>query len=148
MKAGLTKRQKDVLEAIKALTVDGLAPTYQELAAHLGMKSRGQVAQRLNGLRNKGRIRFTKAPRSITIVEHGLPTELETASAFRLQGAIEDAAEALAMQIGRSAVARLLVQLAASQRMLRDAEAQRAASATAGDPGVTPQDEGELSSRS
>lgn len=36
MKAGLTKPQKAALDAIRELTVDGVAPSYDELAARLG----------------------------------------------------------------------------------------------------------------
>ncbi|MGZ3272448.1 MAG: LexA family protein [Caulobacteraceae bacterium] len=124
MKAGLTKAQRAVLDAIRELTVDGLAPTYDELAAHLGITSRGHVSRHLVILRDKGRITFERRARSIRIIEDGQPAELETASAERLRGVIEEAAEALSAQVGRKAAADILSLVLANQRARAKREAQ------------------------
>jgi len=125
MKAGLTRAQKAMLGAIKDLTVDGLAPTYDELAAHLGMRSRGHVSALLVILRDKGRIIFERKARSIRIIEDGQPSEFATASAVRLRGVIEEAAEALAAQIGRAEAADVLALVLANQRVLVRKEGQK-----------------------
>jgi SOS-response transcriptional repressor LexA len=120
MKAGLTRTQKAMLDAIRELTVDGLAPTYDELAVHLGMKSRGHVSQLLVILRDKGRITFEHKARSIRIIDDGQPTEAElgTASAVRLRGVIEEAAEALAAWIGQTGTADILARVLEKHRTL------------------------------
>jgi SOS-response transcriptional repressor LexA len=122
MKAGLTKTQKAMLDAIKALTVDGVAPTYDELAAHLGMRSRGHVSQQLVILRDKGRITFEHKARSIRIIDDGQPTELEGASTVRLRAVIEDAADALAAQVGHVETANILSLILANRRKLAKEE--------------------------
>ena len=128
MKAGLTKAEKAVIDAIRELTVDGLAPTYDEIAAHLGLRSRGQVAGHLAGLRKKGRIEYGRQSRSIRIIEDGQPTEFAQASADRLRGVIEEATEALAAQIGRAQAADILAKVLGNQRaMVRTQAEQREA---------------------
>lgn len=120
MKAGLTKRQKEVLDAIRALTVEGVAPTYDEIAERVGMRSRGHVSAQLVILRNKGRIAFEHKARSIRIIEDGQPAEpeIETASPARLRAVIEDAVEALAVQIGHAKVADILALVLENRRRL------------------------------
>ena len=126
MKAGLTKAEKAVLEAIRVLTVDGMAPTYDEIAAHLGLRSRGQIAGHVYGLRNKGRIEVGRQSRSIKIIEDGQPTDAEiaAASAIRLGAIIEDAADALAAQIGQTGAADMVARVLAKHRALARQGAQ------------------------
>lgn len=125
MKAGLTKSQRAMYEAIKALTVDGLAPTYDELAQHLGIKSRGHVSGHLNILRDKGWITFEHKARSIRIIDDGQPTEFAQASTDRLRGVIEEATEALAAQIGRTEAADILAKVLGNQRAMVRTEADQ-----------------------
>jgi SOS-response transcriptional repressor LexA len=129
MRAGLTKSQKAMLDAIRYLTVDGVAPTYDELAQHLGMKSRGHVSAQLVSLRDKGRITFARKARSIRIIEDDQPTEaaLEAASATRLRGVIEQAAEALAAQVGQTGAADILARVLEKHRALAKAAGEEGA---------------------
>jgi SOS-response transcriptional repressor LexA len=122
MKAGLTKAQKAMFDAIRKLTVDGVAPTYEELAAHLGIRSRGHIASQLASLRNKGWIEFGRQARSIRIIDDGQPTELEGASTVRLRAVIEDAADALAAQVGHVKTANILSLVLANRRKLANEE--------------------------
>jgi DNA-binding transcriptional ArsR family regulator len=97
-----------------------VAPTYDELAKHLGMKSRGHVSAQLVILRDKGRITFEHKARSIRIIEDDQPTETELAkaSAIRLRGVIEEATEALAAQIGQTEAADVLALVLEKHRAL------------------------------
>jgi len=125
MKAGLTKTEKAVLDAVRTLTVEGLAPTYGEIAAHLGLRSRGQIAGHLQALRKKGRVEFGRQSRSIRIVEDGQPSdeEIKTASTLRLRAVIEDAAEVLAGRLGQAGAADILARVLAKHRGLARDEA-------------------------
>jgi SOS-response transcriptional repressor LexA len=120
VKASLTRVEKAVLDAVRELMVDGLAPTYDEIAAHLGLRSRGQIAGHLYALRRKGRIEFGRQSRSIRIIEDDQPSEAEirTASAVRLRGVIEEAADALADQIGQVATVDILALVLENRRKL------------------------------
>lgn len=120
MRASLTKTEKAVLDAIRALTVDGLAPTYDEIAAHLGRRSRGPIAGHVHALHRKGHIEVGRQSRSIRIIEDGQPTDAEiaTASATRLRGVIEDATEALAARVGHGAAADILALILENRRKL------------------------------
>jgi SOS-response transcriptional repressor LexA len=126
MRAGLTKAQKAMVDAIRELTVDGIAPTYEELAAHLGIRSKGHIASQLASLKDKGWVDYGRRARSIRILEQEQPpaAEIEKASAVRLRGVIEDAADALAAQIGHAGAIDILSKILANRRAMAKAEAQ------------------------
>lgn len=50
----MTPREKDCLDAIKALTVDGVAPTIQEIADHIGLKSKSGAHRLVESLEAQG----------------------------------------------------------------------------------------------
>lgn len=56
----MTPREKDCLDAIKALTVDGVAPTVQELANHIGLKSKSGAYRLIESLEAQGLV--TRGP--------------------------------------------------------------------------------------
>ncbi len=114
-----------MLDAVRELTVDGLAPTYDEIAAHLGLRSRGQVAGHLAALRRKGRIEYGRQSRSIRLIEDDQPVESEIAAAstLRLRAVIEDAADAMAAKIGQHGAADILARVLAKHRELARQEA-------------------------
>jgi SOS-response transcriptional repressor LexA len=124
VKAGLTKAEKAVLDAVRELTAGGLAPTYDEIAARLGLRSRGQVAGHVHALRKKGRIEAGRQSRSIRIIDDGQPTDevIASASAIRLRAVIEDAADVLAVQLGQSGAADILAKVLSKHRALAKAE--------------------------
>lgn len=64
-----TKRQRQLEQAIVKLTVDGVAPSYDELAAELGI-TRGAARMLALGLCERGRIRrMPGRPRSLELVK-------------------------------------------------------------------------------
>lgn len=64
----MTPKQAEMLAAIRDLTRSGVAPSYRELAAHLGMKSISHVYDRLRLLREAGLVHFTAKRRSLIVL--------------------------------------------------------------------------------
>ena len=67
----LTKRQKDVLDAIERLTKaqGGIGPTYDEIAAHMGITCNA-VVQHTKRLTARGHLRrLPRAHRSMQIIK-------------------------------------------------------------------------------
>lgn len=54
---GLTKVQADVLQALRVLTIDGVAPSFEEIMAHAGIASKSSVHRILNRLEDRRYIR-------------------------------------------------------------------------------------------
>ena len=52
----MTPRLQACLDAIELLTVDGVSPTYQQIADHLGITSKGRVCRMIDDLVSRGRI--------------------------------------------------------------------------------------------
>ena len=67
----MTPRQASVLEAIRAhQEAHGHTPTYEEIAAAIGLKSRGNVARVIACLRSRGYVLPSKRrARSVAIVK-------------------------------------------------------------------------------
>lgn len=67
----MTPRERECLQAIKDLTVDGMTPNYDALAAHLGIASKGGVSRMIESLVAQGylRKRFRKRG-GLTVVDH------------------------------------------------------------------------------
>lgn len=57
MSAGLTPRQRACLSAIERLTVDGVAPTFDEIKAAIGSSSKGEVHRLTTQLVERGHLR-------------------------------------------------------------------------------------------
>jgi SOS-response transcriptional repressor LexA len=125
MRAGLTKAQRAMVDAIRELTVDGVAPTYEELADRLRIRSKGHIASQLASLKDKGWVDYGRRARSIRIIVDDQPSaaDIEAASTVRLRGIIEDAAEALAAQIGHAGAIDILSKVLANRRAMARAEA-------------------------
>ncbi len=118
MRVALTKQQNAMLRAIKDLTVDGVSPSYDELAVHLRLHSKGAVAYLLTILKQKGRIAWEpNRARSIRVLDVGEAAGETDMSIPRLAAIIEDAARQLAERIGPSEAADLV---AKTLRRLRD----------------------------
>lgn len=67
---GLTAKQAAVLDALKALTVGGVSPSYDEIRAHCGFASKNAVHRCVEALAERGVIRrcFGRA-RAIEIID-------------------------------------------------------------------------------
>jgi repressor LexA len=74
MTAPLTKRQKEVLDAIAAwIKENGYSPSYEEIGAAVGVTSLATVATHLRYLRDKGYIRYGyNSTRSIEIIRESV----------------------------------------------------------------------------
>ena len=60
-KVGMTPRQKECLDYIRQHFSDhGYAPTYREMAEHLGVVSLNTVSRLIHGLRERGHIRMLR----------------------------------------------------------------------------------------
>lgn len=70
----MTRREKQCLDAIMALTIDGVGPTLQEIADHIGLKSKSGAhrlieALHAQGLIDRGPVHMAHhGPRKITVV--------------------------------------------------------------------------------
>jgi SOS-response transcriptional repressor LexA len=67
----LTERQRDVVEAIRALSKVGRGPTYAEIGERVGIRSTWAVRRHLDHLEQKGFIkpRTYRKARSVTLAE-------------------------------------------------------------------------------
>lgn len=70
MKLNLTACQRSVLTFIKGyIEKEGLAPSYTEIAAHMGVESKSSVHRVVRGLEERGHIRrMPNRSRSITLI--------------------------------------------------------------------------------
>lgn len=72
----MTPRQKDMLDAIRDLTVDGVSPTYEELRVHLGLASKAGVNRMIEALKRLGYLRSIKGCRRTVEVINRTPCDL------------------------------------------------------------------------
>lgn len=80
-----TKEQARTLEAIRALSVDGVSPSYRELMAELGHKSVSRIHVLLSGLKDRGLVAFDyNRPRSMRIIEPVQAIDLKALSKEQL----------------------------------------------------------------
>lgn len=64
----MTPRLQACLDAIELLTVDGVSPSYQQIADHLGIASKGRVCRMVDDLVSRGRIvRVPRRQRSLRL---------------------------------------------------------------------------------
>ena len=64
----MTPRQKQVLDAIRALTVEGVAPSFDEIREHCGLTSKGEVYRMVSALENAGYlVRLPHLSRSLVL---------------------------------------------------------------------------------
>lgn len=85
MSFGLTPRQRDCLRAIEThIAAHGVSPTYDELRAALGYRSKGNVSGLVLALRERGHIEYLpRKDRSIRVLTHHTRAEAP-AAAFTL----------------------------------------------------------------
>ena len=50
----MTPKQRELLDAIRTLTEDGVAPSYEELRLFCGLSSKGEVHRMVTALQNAG----------------------------------------------------------------------------------------------
>lgn len=64
----MTPRQKQVLDAIRILTVDGVSPTFDQIRNHVGLTSKGEVHRIVTALERSGYLtRHAFCRRAITL---------------------------------------------------------------------------------
>jgi repressor LexA len=81
---GLTPQQAACLRAIKDLSRDGIAPSYEELREHLHLANRSGVARLVTALKDRGAIDFEpNRSRTIRVIER--PPELARMSLSELR---------------------------------------------------------------
>lgn len=70
MSVGLTRAQSDCLGLIEVRMADrGIAPTFEEMREHLGLRSKSGVDRILRGLEDRGYIRrFPRQARAIELI--------------------------------------------------------------------------------
>ena len=75
---GLTPRQRDCLDVIQRLTLDGVSPTFQQIGDAMGIVSKSSVHRLVHSLAQRGAIRFLpNVWRSIEVVRKGSPVPFE-----------------------------------------------------------------------
>lgn len=94
---GLTKSQADVLNALRTLTVDGIAPSFDEIKDRVGLASKSAVHRILGRLEDRGYIRrlYHKA-RAIELIEHDPLDGMDAAALRHLRQSIDARLEAMA----------------------------------------------------
>lgn len=80
MSMGLTQRQRDLFAFIRAYIIEHeSAPSYDEMAAGIGLRSKGRISEMVDALVERGAVaRMPNRARTITLVdEPALPADLE-----------------------------------------------------------------------
>jgi hypothetical protein len=62
-----------MLDTIRRLTVDGVAPSYRQIAAAMGLKTVSGVCNALKRMRDSGLVHFTSEHRSLVIIGDCIP---------------------------------------------------------------------------
>lgn len=104
MSAPVTPRMSQCMGAIRRLTVNGVAPSYDELQADMGLASKSNVHRILTSLRARGLVEWEPcAGRSLRVVEEDLtPARLERMSNEQLRQGAALIAGILAHREGRN----------------------------------------------
>lgn len=85
MKTVRGSKDNDLLDAIRRLTVHGVAPSYDALAAELGLNSKSGVHRRVHAQAALGYLRLRRdRARSIELID---PLEVEIRRLIELYGA-------------------------------------------------------------
>lgn len=112
---GLTKRQSQCLDAIRRLTVDGVPPTYNEIAADIGLASKSGINRLVVGLRERGLVAFLDGHRHRTLAvigDHVSSSVLHTLSSEELRTIVAHCAGILAQRDGVPETAIILHRIA------------------------------------
>lgn len=107
---GMTQRQADTLRAISDLTVDGVSPTFDQIADRIGVTSKSVVHRLVVGLERRGHLRrHPHRQRALEIVhplsgsDEGLASRLRELSDEAFAGALEIVAAEIARRAGSPA---------------------------------------------
>lgn len=104
----MTPRQRDLLQAISDLTVDGVSPTYEQLRIRLGIASKSGVSRMVTGLERQGYVRRNAGCRQ-TLQVVALPPGLNATFTERLRALSDEAfarvLDAISEEIARRAEA-------------------------------------------
>lgn len=107
---GMTKRQADCLRAIEDLTVDGVSPTYDQIAARIGVTTKSVIHRLVVGLERRGHLRRHPHKQQALEVIHplasageALAARLRSLSDEAFAGALDVVAEEIARRAGSPA---------------------------------------------
>ena len=82
----MTPKQKLLLDFIREfISKNGFAPSYQEMSAGTGVKSRGQNKAKLETLAKAGKIRLTGGARGIELIEQTGPIAAVASSVRKVE---------------------------------------------------------------
>ena len=98
---GITRTQRDLLAFIEARLEqnEGIPPSFDEMAAHLGLKSKSGVHRLLQSLEERGMIRrLPNRARSIALPSSDVVLSPELSAALRRQYGRQDRIEAFIRQ--------------------------------------------------
>lgn len=75
--SALTPRQRQCLDIIEGgIARNGVSPSYDEIAAAMGLASRGRICMLVDGLESRGAVRRVPGcPRALTVVKPGEATD-------------------------------------------------------------------------
>jgi|GEM_PF-5991575 repressor LexA len=91
----LTAREKECLRGIKALTEDGVGPSFEELARFMGLCSKSGVSRLVGQLVSKGYLkRHPFRPRALEIIDPDVEGQLRSMIATHGLGKVWAAFEA------------------------------------------------------
>lgn len=107
---GMTNRQADCLRAIEDLTVDGVSPTFEQIAERIGVTSKSVIHRLVVGLERRGRLRrHPHRQQALEIVQplsgsaEALASGLRTLTDEAFAGALEVVAAEIARRAGSPA---------------------------------------------
>lgn len=107
---GMTNRQADCLRAIEDLTVDGVSPTYDQIAAQIGVTAKSVVHRLVVGLERRGYLRrYPHRQQALEVIhplastDEGLAARLRSMSDQAFGAALEVVAAEIARRAGSPA---------------------------------------------
>lgn len=111
---GLTPQMAACVAAIRKLTAEGVPPSYDELAAEMGLAAKSNIHRIVRSLHKRGLLEFDPGhQRSLRLVEEDLsPARLERLSSEQLRVGMAHIAGILAHRESRAASARIARRIA------------------------------------
>jgi repressor LexA len=80
---GLTQRQADCLRVIRETSIDGVSPTFDDIAKALGISSKSGVSRLVDALVERGYLRrLANRRQTLMLVADGLTGDTESVLAF------------------------------------------------------------------
>lgn len=106
MSMNLTQRQRQCIQAIRDLTIDGVGPSHEELRVRVGLMSKANIHRLVWALKARGHVEIGTGSRSIRLVEEDLsPRRLARLNGFQLREGAAHIAGLLARIDGESVTA-------------------------------------------